>query len=103
MRQIGFAIGIILLVLAASTAVAQLLSLWATGAYEPVSLGSIWYALHANSLVGFQGVVERSLGALAWTPLRWLLTLPAWITLTVPGLLLAFLCRPRQRTGLGSL
>jgi hypothetical protein len=30
------------------------------------------------------------------------LALPAWISLAVPGALLAFFCRPRQR-GLGGL
>ncbi len=97
MRRFGYALGYVLLVLAAATAFAQVLMIWATGGYEPVSLGRIWYNVHANSLVGFQGLVERTLGSLAWVPIRFLLSLPAFVVLLVPGLLLFVSCRGSRR------
>lgn len=102
MRQLGFVLGVGLLILAGAALVAQLFSLWASGGYRPVSLGSMWYSLDGNSLVGFQGIVERNLGSMVWSPIQFVLTVPAWISLAVPGALLAFFCRPRQR-GLGGL
>jgi hypothetical protein len=102
MRQLGYVIGLAILIVAGATLVAQLLALWASGAYRPISIGSMWFSLDGNSLVGFQGLVERNLGAVVWTPIQFVLTVPAWISLAVPGALLVFLCRPRQR-GLGGL
>jgi len=102
MRRLGYIIGLGLLILAGASLVAQLLALWASDTYRPISIGSMWFSLHGNSLVGFQAVVERTLGTVVWTPIQFVLTLPAWISLAVPGALLAFLCRPRQR-GLGGL
>lgn len=97
MRRFGRALGFVLLVAAAATGFAQLLMIWAAGAYRPVSLGSIWFNLHANSLVGFQALIEKNLGSLAWAPIQFLLTQPAFLVLLVPGLVLVFGCRPRQR------
>jgi hypothetical protein len=102
MRQLGYIIGLGILIVAGATLVAQLFALWASGAYRPISIGSMWFSLDGNSLVGFQGLVERTLGAVVWAPIQFVLALPAWISLAVPGALLAFFCRPRQR-GLGGL
>jgi hypothetical protein len=102
MRQLGYVIGWGLLLVAGATLVAQLFSLWASGGYRPISIGSMWFSLDGNSLVGFQGLIERSLGAMVWAPIQFVLTVPAWISLAVPGAVLALLCRPRQR-GLGGL
>ena len=102
MRQLGYLIGLGFLIVAGATLVAQLFALWASGGYRPISIGSMWFSLHGNSLVGFQGLVESSLGAMAWAPIQFVLTMPAWISLAIPGALLAFFCRPRQR-GLGGL
>ncbi|GBD45160.1 hypothetical protein HRbin40_02662 [bacterium HR40] len=100
MRSFGYALGYVLVVAAAATGFAQLLMIWAAGRYLPVSIGSIWFNLHANSLVGFQAFVESHLGSLAWAPVRFLIAQPAFLVLLVPGLLLLVACRPRQR-GLG--
>lgn len=102
MRRLGYVIGLGILIVAGATLVAQLLALWTSDTYRPISIGSMWFSLHGNSLVGFQGLVERTLGAVVWSPIQFVLTLPAWISLAVPGALLAFFCRPRQR-GLGGL
>ena len=97
MRRIGYGLGVALLFLAAAALVAQLFSLVANGAYRPVALGSIWYEVNANSLVGFQGVVERGVGPSAWTGAQWVLALPAWLVLGLLGALLYFGCRRRGR------
>jgi hypothetical protein len=97
MRRFGFALGLVLLLIAAGAGVAQLLSLFVASGRASVSIGSIWYGLHGNSLVGFQALVEKNLGELAWAPLQTLLVLPAWLTLGIPGLLLTLLCRPKRR------
>ena len=102
MRQLGYLIGLAILIVAGATLVAQLFALWASGSYRPISIGSMWFSLDGNSLVGFQGLIERNLGAVVWAPIQFVLTMPAWISLAVPGALLAFFCRPRQR-GLGGL
>ena len=102
MRQLGYLIGLGFLIVAGATLVAQLFALWASDVYRPISIGSMWFSLHGNSLVGFQGLVESSLGSVVWAPIQFVLTMPAWISLAIPGALLAFFCRPRQR-GLGGL
>ena len=102
MRQVGYVIGLAFLILAGASLVAQLFAVWGSGAYRPISIGSIWYSLNGNSLVGFQGLIERNLGAMVWAPIQFVLTMPAWLSLAVPGAILALLCRPQQR-GLGGL
>ena len=102
MRQVGYVIGLAFLILAGASLVAQLFAVWASGAYRPISIGSMWYSLNGNSLVGFQGLIERNLGGMVWAPIQFVLTMPAWLSLAIPGAILALLCRPRQR-GLGGL
>lgn len=97
MRRLGFGLGWVLAVAAAATAVAQLFSLVAEGGYVPVSLGSIWYAVDANSLVGFQALVEKRLSPALWPACLWLLQLPAWLVLGVPAALLLLLGRRHRR------
>lgn len=102
MRKVGYVIGLGLLIFAGGALVAELFSLWASGAWRPISIGSMWFATNGNSLVGFQGLIEKNLGPMVWAPIQLVLTLPAWLSLAVPGILLILACRPRQR-GLGGL
>jgi hypothetical protein len=97
MRRFGYWLGVALLIAGAAAAVAELLTIW-QGAPATLSLGAIWYRIHANSLVGFQGLIERGLSPLIWPPVQWLLTLPTWLALVPPGLLLVVLCRDRGRS-----
>lgn len=89
MRTTGLLIGVLLLVLAAGFGVAELTM------EGPQGLGSLWFALHPNSLVGFQAFVEKQIAPALWPPLQGLLTLPGWLLFLIPGALLAALCRPR--------
>lgn len=100
MRRLARALGLTLLLLGAAAAVAEVLTLVASGGTSRVSLGTVWYALSANSLVGFQAAVERGLGELAGSLFRGLLALPAWLVLGLLGFALWFLGRGERR-GLG--
>ncbi len=101
MRSLGFVVGVLLLLVAAATGVAQIMALMAHHSYQPIALGEIWYTIDGNSLVGFQALIEKRLSPSLWPPILTVLTMPAWISLGVPGLLLVFLCR-RRRRGLDS-
>ena len=97
MMRIGYYLGLALLLLAAATLVAQLFSILAHGGYRPVALGSVWYQVGANSLVGFQAFVEQSVSPSVWPSISWVLGLPAWLVLGFAGAVLYFACRPRGR------
>lgn len=101
MRSFFYALGMILLVVAGGCGVAELLHLTAGSGYRPVSLGSIWFNLSANSLVGFQALVEKQISPAVWSPIQFLLEVPAWLILAPIGLILTLACKPRQR-GFGS-
>ena len=96
MRNFGYWLGVGLLIAGAATAVAELLTLLQDTPTR-LSLGAIWFRIHANSLVGFQALIEKGLAPAVWAPIQYVLTLPTWLLLVPPGLLLVFLCRPRAR------
>jgi hypothetical protein len=98
---LGYGIGAILLVLASASLVAQLFSFLAQGAYRPIALGSIWYEVHANSLVGFQALIEQRVSPAVWPPISWVLGLPAWLVLGLLGAVLFFACRGGGSRGRG--
>jgi hypothetical protein len=96
MRTFGYWFGVGLLVAGAAAAVAEFLTML-QGAPSTLSLGAIWFRIHANSLVGFQALIEKQLTPWLWPPIQELLILPAWLVLVPPGLLLVLLCRNRER------
>jgi hypothetical protein len=97
MRRLGLVLGLILLVGAVGAAVVLGLGHVLGGGAGAVSIGSLWYQIHPNSLVGTQGLVERNVGPEAWAYVQEVFVAPAWLTLGLPGLVLALLCRPRAR------
>ncbi len=67
-------------------------ALAALAIYQFAALGAIWASIHANSLVGFGAVVEKSISPALWTEvLVPLLSQPAWLVLGAPGAALAAL------------
>ena len=96
MRRFGHWLGVGLLVAGAAATVAELLTIL-QGAPATLSIGAIWYRIHANSLVGFQALIENGISPSLWPPIQWLLTLPTWLVLVPPGLLLVLLCRHNRR------
>ncbi len=64
----------------------------ALGMYRFAAIGAIWAEIHANSLVGFGAVVEKSISPELWSEvLVPLLSQPAWLVLGAPGALLVVL------------
>lgn len=97
MRRFGFWLGAVLLACGVIAGLYELVT-WLRGAHAATSLGSIWFQIHGNSLVGFQALVEKGIAPAAWPPIQALLTWPAWLVLGAPGLALVLLCRPRRTT-----
>jgi hypothetical protein len=96
MRKFGYWLGVGLLVAGAAAAIAEFLTML-QGAPSTLSVGAIWFRVHANSLVGFQALIEKGLSPAIWALVQWLLILPTWLVLAPPGLLLVLLCRNRTR------
>jgi hypothetical protein len=98
-RRFGFYLGLLLL-LAGAAALARDLWLWLDGdaGFRLQSLGNLWAALHRESLLLLQPAVERHLAVWLWEWIVFpLLEAPAVVVFAVPGLLLAWLCRPRRQ------
>jgi hypothetical protein len=96
MRTFAYWLGVALLIAGAAAGLAELFTLL-QGAPATLSPGAIWFRIHANSLVGFQALVEKGPLPWLWPPLQYVLTVPTWALLIPPGLLLVVLCRPRSR------
>jgi hypothetical protein len=94
MRRFGYFLGIALLIAGAAIGMAELLTV-VQGEASTLSLGEIWFRVHANSLVGFQALIEKSVSPALWPPILFVLQIPGWLLLIPPGLLLMILCRPR--------
>ena len=90
-----------MLLAAGACAIAELMHMTVGSGYQPVSLGSIWYNLHGNSLVGFQALVEKQISPAVWAPLQVALEIPAWLILGPLGLIMLLIFRGRRR-GLSS-
>lgn len=94
MKRIGYLSGLVLLVLGTAVLLAELFT-GVQGSRSVLSIGAIWFRLHANSLVGFQAAIEKSLSPDLWPPIQTLITIPAWFILMPLGLALVFSCRRR--------
>ncbi len=96
MRTFGYWLGVALLIAGAAAALADLVTV-VRGAPTTFSPGAIWFHINANSLVGFQALIEKGPLPWLWPPVRELLILPSWLILLPPGLLLVFACRGGAR------
>jgi hypothetical protein len=70
-----------------------------TGAgYDLIAGGELWARIHANSLVGFQALIEKNISPWLWGEIILpVLLAPAWAIASAPGLVLAIMCRRRRR------
>ena len=67
--------------------------------YNLITGGELWADIHANSLVGFQALIEKNISPWLWREILLpILLAPAWAIAVVPGLLLALICRSRRRS-----
>jgi hypothetical protein len=96
MRRIGCGLGVVLLLLAAAGALAEVV-MAAEGARGAISLGWLWFQVHGNSLVGFQALIEKGVSPAAWPPIQSLLTWRLWLVFGIPGVLLALFCLRLRR------
>jgi hypothetical protein len=99
---IGRWLGWLLLFGALIAVVIELFKFVTSGTYAVVALGEIWYNIHANSEVGLQAFVEKSISPALWTNVIVpLLSLPAWLVLGLPGGILLLLFRHRRHRSFG--
>jgi hypothetical protein len=98
MRTFAYWVGTVLVITGAAIAVADLLAYLAVPEADRLSLAVIWHRLHAGSLAALQELVQGLSGTL-WTAMAYVLLLPAWLTLTLPGALLMLLNRRRRGGG----
>ncbi len=96
MRKLGYWFGVALLIAGAALGMAELLSV-VQGTRSVISLGSIWAAIHTNSIVGFQALIENRLSPAIWPPIQLLLVIPVWVVLVPLGLVLVIACWPKPR------
>ncbi len=96
MNSVVYGLGILLLIVGAASGVAEVLFTLAEGGHQSLALGTVWYRLHADSLLGLRTTVEESLTPVLWTPVTYLLALPAWLVFAIPGAIMLLLTRERS-------
>jgi hypothetical protein len=94
---IGRVIGWLLLLAGLAALGRDLLDWYRTGAFAPMVAGQLWYDLHPASLNLVQAVIQRYVAPWLWDPvITTFLFFWVFAVLAVPGLLLVWLCRPRE-------
>jgi hypothetical protein len=69
-----------------------------TGHYQVSALGQLWAEVHRNSLLLLQPAIQRHVAVWLWDWVIFpILQWPATIVLLVPGVLLIWVFRPRDR------
>ncbi len=96
MKPVVYGLGLLLLIVGAASGVAEVLFTLAEGGHRSLALGTLWYRLDANSLLGLRAAIEDSLAPALWAPLTYVLSLPAWLAFAAPGLAVLLLAR-RER------
>ncbi len=76
----------------------DLWGLWDTGHYQVSALGQLWAEVNRNSLLLLQPAIQRHVAVWLWDWVIFpVLQFPAVLTLAVPGILLVWLFRRRNR------
>ncbi len=76
----------------------DLWGLWDTGHYQVSALGQLWAEVNRNSLLLLQPAIQRHVAVWLWDWVIFpVLEFPAVLTLAVPGILLVWLFRRRNR------
>ncbi|MDA1101493.1 MAG: hypothetical protein O2967_21230 [Proteobacteria bacterium] len=93
-RTVGRMLGWLLLALALMAAGAEAVASLRAGAWQPLTLGQLWYDLDRGSLNLVQALVQRYLHPAIWDPgviavLQW----PAWLVALVPAALVLLFTR----------
>jgi hypothetical protein len=95
---VGRLIGWLFVIAALAAEGHDIWGLWDTGHYQVSALGQLWAEVNRNSLLLLQPAIQRHVAVWLWDwvifpVLQW----PAVITLAVPGILLVWACRRRDR------
>ncbi|MGH6946827.1 MAG: hypothetical protein ACREDZ_05825 [Kiloniellales bacterium] len=97
LRLIGAALGWLLILAALALLARDLLAYINSGNFAAMPLGELWYRVNRFSLNLLQAGIERNISQWLWQDvLAPSLLWPASLVFGVLGLLLAYLCRPRQ-------
>jgi len=97
---IGRVIGWSLLIMAAIVVAVDLIGWYVNGSFELMAAGVLWFRISPNSIELAQPAIQRHIAAWLWDPvILTVLLWPAELVLAVPGLLLAWSCRARERRG----
>lgn len=68
------------------------------------SMGETWFNLDIGSLNLSQALIQRYVHPFLWDPvILWILGVPGWVVLGLPGLLLTFLARPKTKQNFDNL
>ena len=91
-------LGLVLLLVFLATLGHEFFKAASTGSYRLISAGELWARADANSLVGFQALIEKGLAPWLWSDIVLPVLLgPAWAIPLVPAVLLLVLGRRRRR------
>jgi hypothetical protein len=60
MKPVVYGLGMLLLIVGAASGVAEVLFTLAEGGHRSLALGTLWYSLHANSLLGLRAARSRT-------------------------------------------
>jgi len=97
---IGRVIGWSLLIMAAIVVAVDLIGWYVNGSFALMAAGDLWFRISPNSIELAQPAIQRHIAAWLWDPvILTVLLWPAELVLAVPGLLLAWSCRARERRG----
>ena len=91
MKRMCCGLGVVLLLLAAASALAGIV-MAVEGTRGAINLGWLWFLIHGNSLVGFQALIEKGVSPALWPPIQSLLSWRLWLVLGIPRVLAALYC-----------
>jgi hypothetical protein len=94
---VGRLVGWLFVIAALVAAGHDIWGLWDTGHYQVSALSQLWAQLNRNNLLVQPGIQHNVPGWLWDWVISPVLQWPAVLTLAVPGVLLIWLCRPRDR------
>jgi hypothetical protein len=89
-------IGWIIILLAIAAAGHEIIAAFEARSYHFKAFGELWYMIDRASLNVFQAAIQRHVWPFLWDGvIAYILLMPAWLVLGVPGTLIAWLCRRR--------
>jgi hypothetical protein len=95
---VGRIVGWILLIAAGVTLAGDVIAWYHTGTWRLSAAGELWFKLDRGSLNLVQAVIQRYVSAWLWDPvIQTILQFYALLVFAVPGLLLLWVTRSREK------